>query len=205
VVTTSTDQTAGVWDVRTGQEVAVLKGHGGNVLRATFSPDGRQVATASVDRTARVWEAATGKQIHNLAQHTGPVRDVIFTPDGKNIVTISDDGTARLWDAATGGCIRVFEGHTGPIRSATFQAGDPDTGVSGPLLLTASKDKTVRLWSLDKSEPIDTLLGHGAAAWSIASSRDGRHVVTASDDGDGPRLGYAEQEWDCRLKGTPNP
>jgi WD40 repeat protein len=193
VVTTSTDQTARTWDVETGGPVAILKGHGGNVLRATFSPDSRQVATASADHTARVWDAATGKQIHNLNQHTGPVRDAIFTPDGKNIVTISDDGTARLWDAATGGCIRVFEGHTGPIRAATFEADDPDTGVLGPLLLTASEDKTVRLWSLDNSEPIGTLLGHGAAVWSVAPSRDGRRVVTASDDG-------TARVWDVRTK-----
>ena len=184
VVTTSLDKTARVWDIETGRQVAVLEGHSKNVLRAVFSPDGRQVATASADNTARVWEARSGKQIHNLDQHTGPVRDAIFTPDGKNILTISDDRTARLWDAATGRSIRVFEGHTGPIRSATFGADDPDTGVLGHLLLvTASADKTVRLWTLDKSEPIDTFAEHGADVWSVALSGDGRHVVTASDDG----------------------
>jgi WD40 repeat protein len=193
VVTTSTDKTARVWDVETGREVAVLEGHSNNVLRAAFSPDGRQVVTASVDNTARVWDALSGKQIYNLDRHTKPVRDAIFTPDGKNILTISDDRTARLWDAATGRSIRAFEGHTGPIRSATFEADDPDTGVLGPLLLTASEDKTVRLWSLDKSEPIDTLPGHGAHVWSDASSHNGRHVVTASDDG-------TARVWDVRTK-----
>jgi WD40 repeat protein len=183
VVTTSTDKTARVWNVETGREVAALEGHGKNVLRAAFSPDGRQVVTASVDNTARLWEAHSGKQIHNLDQHTGPVRDAIFTPDGKNILTISDDWTARLWDAATGSSIRVFEGHTGPIRSATFGVDDPDAGVLSHLLVTASADKTVRLWALDKSEPIDTFSEHGADVWSIALSGDGRRVVTASDDG----------------------
>lgn len=183
VVTTSPDKTARVWDVETGRDIAVLKGHSSNVLTAAFSPDGRQVVTASVDNTARVWEALSGKQIHNLDQHTKPVRDAIFTPDGKNIVTISDDSTARLWDAATGKSVRVFEGHTGPIRSATFAADDPDTGNPHSLLVTASEDKTVRLWALDKSEPIDTFSKHGANLWSVAPSRDGRRVVTASDDG----------------------
>jgi WD40 repeat protein len=183
VVTTSTDRTARVWNVETGREVAALEGHGKNVLRAAFSPDGHQVVTASVDNTARLWEAYSGKQIHNLDQHTGPVRDAIFTPDGKNILTISDDWTARLWDAATGSSIRVFEGHTGPIRSATFGVDDSDAGVLGLLLVTASADKTVRLWALDKSEPIDTFSEHGADVWSVALSGDGRRVVTASDDG----------------------
>ena len=193
VVTTSTDKTARVWDVETGREVAILEGHSNNVLRAAFSPDGRQVVTASVDNTARVWDTLSGKQIYNLDRHTKPVRDAIFTPDGKNILTISDDRTARLWDAATGRSIRAFEGHTGPIRSATFGADDPDMGVAGHLLLTASEDKTVRLWALDKSEPIDTLSGHRADVWSLAPSRDGRRVVTASNDG-------TARIWDVRTK-----
>jgi WD40 repeat protein len=182
VVTGSLDNTARVWNVETGATVAVLAGHGDNVWRAAFSPNGRHVMTASPDNTARLWDAHSGKEIHKFDQHTGPVRDALFTPDGKNILTISDDATARLWDAATGESIRVFKGHGGPIRAATFRPDDPDTGFRGHLLVTASADKTVGLWALDKSEPYDTFSGHGADVWSVALSRDGRRIVTASDD-----------------------
>jgi WD40 repeat protein len=52
VVTASEDNTARLWDARTGKEVATLKGlyRGG---AATFSPDGRQVLT--VVNEARLW------------------------------------------------------------------------------------------------------------------------------------------------------
>ena len=51
------DQTARVWDARTGAELLTLKGHTGRVTSASFSPDGSRVVTASADETARVWDA----------------------------------------------------------------------------------------------------------------------------------------------------
>ena len=48
-----------LWDAATGQEVAALRGHTGDVNSASYSPDGGRIITASSDGTARVWNAAT--------------------------------------------------------------------------------------------------------------------------------------------------
>ena len=42
------------------RERRVLRGHGGPVASAAFSPDGARVVTASSDATARVWDSADG-------------------------------------------------------------------------------------------------------------------------------------------------
>ena len=57
VVTGSWDNTAIVWDARTGARVATLKGHSGWAITAEFSSDGNSVVTASDDNTAIVWDA----------------------------------------------------------------------------------------------------------------------------------------------------
>ena len=57
IVTASYDKTARIWDVSTGREIAILKGHQGPVERAEFSPDGRRIITAARDGTARIWDA----------------------------------------------------------------------------------------------------------------------------------------------------
>jgi tetratricopeptide (TPR) repeat protein len=57
IVTTSWDETARVWEARTGAELLTLKGHTGFVYSASFSPDGTRIVTASFDLTARVWDA----------------------------------------------------------------------------------------------------------------------------------------------------
>lgn len=63
MVTASDDKTARVWDASSGREVTVLRGHGGWVESAAFSPDGTRVVTASSDGTSRVWDPASGEQV----------------------------------------------------------------------------------------------------------------------------------------------
>lgn len=52
----SKDNSARVWDVLTGKEIAVLRGHTTRVRFADFSADRTRVVTTSDDRTARVWD-----------------------------------------------------------------------------------------------------------------------------------------------------
>ena len=60
IVTASRDNTARLWDAKTGAALATLSGHTDAVTSAAFSPDGSRVVTASEDKTARLWDAKTG-------------------------------------------------------------------------------------------------------------------------------------------------
>jgi hypothetical protein len=56
VVTTSIDQSARVWDAKTGKSLGDPLMHQDVVYSAQFSPDGTQLVTASSDNTARLWD-----------------------------------------------------------------------------------------------------------------------------------------------------
>ena len=69
----------------------------------------------------------------------------------------------------------VLKGHTSGVRSAAVSA-------DGIHVVTASDDKTARVWRLADGELVRELKGHTGYVLSAAVSADGLHVVTASGD-----------------------
>ena len=65
--------------------------------------------------------------------------------------------------------------HEGSVASAAFS---PD----GTRIVTASNDKTARLWDAATGAPIGEAMKHEGQVWSAAFSPDGTRIVTASDD-----------------------
>src|SRR5262249_29673944 len=83
--------------------------------------------------------------------------------------------TGRGGDAGTGKPLMNLEGHRATVRAAVFS---PD----GRLIVTASDDRTARIWDAETGRHLRTLKGHGAVVYSVAFNRDGTRIVTASGD-----------------------
>ena len=175
IVTASWDNTARVWDAKSGEPVTEPLEHKNNVNSAAFSPDGRHIVTASDDKTARVWDAESGKQITAPLKHKRMVRCAVFSSDGRYIVTASDDKTARVWDAKSGEPVTEPLEHEDVVNSALFS---PD----GKYIVTTSYDNTARVWDAKSGIPITKPLEHKNNVNSAAFSPDGKYIVTASDD-----------------------
>ena len=77
----------------------------------------------------------------------------------------------------------------------------------GTRVVTASMDKTARVWDADTGKPISPPLQHQKAVWSAAFSPDGTRVVTASEDktarvwdgGTGNPLSHQDRVWEVPL------
>lgn len=69
-----------------------------------------------------------------------------------------------------------FEGHESEVTSARFSPGDDR-------LITASRDDTARIWSLETGELILGLTDHAETVTSAMFSPDGNQILTASQDG----------------------
>jgi len=95
------DGTIRIWNLNSGQELAVLHGHTDAVTSIAFSSDGQMLLSGSADRTARLWQLSTGRAIMVLIGHTAPVVGVGFA-DSRTAITRSLDGTITFWDTATG-------------------------------------------------------------------------------------------------------
>jgi WD40 repeat protein len=188
ILTGSDDQTARVWNARTGTPQLELKGHTGVVRGVAFSPDGTRIVTGSDDQTARVWDAQSGEPLLNLTGALGSVQSVAFSPDGTRLATNTGDQTAKVWDAQTGMPLLVLKGHAAPVHSMAFS---PD----GTRIVTGSSDTTARVWDARTGTPLLDLKGHTSTVQSVAFSPDGTRIVTGS-------LDQTAKVWDAQT-GTP--
>lgn len=94
-----------LWSMNDERALASLAAHTDDVVRLTFSPNGRQLASASKDRSVVLWDISSAKVVHRLDGHRGTVHGVSFSPDGQGLATASEDGSVRFWNVETGECL----------------------------------------------------------------------------------------------------
>lgn len=100
VITAGGDRTARVYDARTGEQEAVLRGHTARLSSARFNRRGTRAVTSAGDGTVRVWDVENGTELGTIGVHGGPVNSASFTHDGKCFLTASDDGSAKISECA---------------------------------------------------------------------------------------------------------
>ena len=91
-----------LWDVTSGREIGVLKGHGRGVTKLVFSRDGKFIASAASDNTIKIWDVENRREVRTLTGHTSNIESFDFTPDGRLLASASDDGSTFLWDTKSG-------------------------------------------------------------------------------------------------------
>ncbi|KAH8826467.1 quinon protein alcohol dehydrogenase-like superfamily [Flagelloscypha sp. PMI_526] len=178
IISATTDNVVQIWDAESGQQHALLGGHGDcirSVLSVAFSPDSKRLVSGSEDKSVRIWDATSGKQPYQLDGHADYVRSVTFSPDGKRVVSGSDDKSVRIWDANSGKQLCQLDGHADWVRSVAFSH-------DGKRLVSGSDDKSVRIWDANSGKQLHQLKGHADWVRSIAFSPDGKRVVSGSDD-----------------------
>ena len=176
IVTASQDKTARVWRADTGALLAELKGHADWVGSAAFSA-GRRRGSSPRRGTRRrgCWRADTGALLAELKGHARPGRfrrvQPRRQPHRHRVAGQDGAGVAGRHRCPH----RRAQGACGPGLSAAF-SGD------GTRMVTASRDKTARVWRADTGALIAELKGHAGPVVSAAFSRDGTRIVTASQD-----------------------
>jgi WD40 repeat protein/serine/threonine protein kinase len=179
--TGSQDRTARLWSTADGRLIATFP-HSEAVRSVQFVPRGDAVLTIA-GAGAVLWDLQT-KSVRRSFSHSSEVLTTEFDSLGRRLVLAGSDGLAQIVDVAGGSGIGAVLRHEGPIRQAQFLPPD------GRTLLTASDDRTVRLWQSDTGQLQGAVIRLTERPVCVAAAPGGRSVLIGCVDG-------TARLWDC--------
>ena len=164
-----------VWDMERQQALGQLEGHDGNINIAAAR--GSLAVSCQLNR-ARVWSLETMQCTATLLG--GPDDTEAYSAccmEGR-VLLGQDDGVIRVWDVAASAPVALssLEGHTSEVR-------DIKAAAAASMVVSASDDKTVRLWDLRTcSRCVRTMEGHSREVLSVDMDGHCRTAVSGSVD-----------------------
>lgn len=214
ILSGSNDSTLKLWDSATGNCLGTVGRHKNTVVDCCFSPDGKMIASLSLDGSLKLWDAMTKSKIAKFAAGRPWARLCAFSPEGEAVAAVYQDELIKLWNVPkTTELARVkarlrtwlglsavsikaprttLAGHKGLVSAVSFSG-------NGKRFLSASHDRTLRLWGLPEGRKVATFTGHTRDVNDCELSADGARAVSASSD-------HFLKVWDTTLNdGDPGP
>ena len=144
-----------------------------------LSQDSRYVLSGSWDGTLRLWDLKKGNTIKRFVSHTRDVLSVAFSPDNRQIASGGRDTNLKIWNTVGECKFTVEQGaHTDWVSSVKFYQ-DAKT----PIVVSASWDKTIKVWDNQTMTLKHTFVGHTAQINSLSMVPKTSFLASGGKDG----------------------
>ena len=175
LATGSVDKTVILWDAKSGEMLSILNGLPDSITQLAVGPDGTRLGISGFEGIVRVWDITADQEVMSIeAISEAPLA---FNSDGHQLLTSWWNGNAaQLLNIDTGEDLFILSGHTNALFALIFS---PDN----KRIVTASRDRTARVWDSSIGRELLTLYGHPAPIYSVALSPDGVHLATGDEQG----------------------
>ncbi|XP_033752140.1 NACHT domain- and WD repeat-containing protein 1-like isoform X2 [Pecten maximus] len=165
LVTSRGDQSGKIWRTNDGTMIGCVS-HTERITCVARSVDDQYLVTASVDGSLKVWELATAKLTQVLVEEDCPVTAVALHTE---VVSGSERGTVLVWDLSIGEPRHRLTGHTDCITTIRITS-------DGLFAISASRDHTIRLWSIRHGIQV-TLLSMHIPVLNFMTTADAKRII----------------------------
>ncbi|KAH8647106.1 WD domain-containing protein [Xylariales sp. PMI_506] len=163
-----------------------LQSHREPITCVAFHPVFTSLASGSEDYTIKIWDWELGELERTIKGHTKAVLDLDFggPRGGTLLASCSSDLTIKLWDPADEyKNIRTLPGHDHSVSAVRFiPSGAAGAPSSSNLLVSASRDKTLRVWDVTTGYCVKTIRGHADWVRDVCPSLDGHYILSTGND-----------------------
>ena len=140
-----------------------------------IDPAGKFVYTGSTDGTIIQYELSKNKE--RKINNTNAVSCIAVAMDKKTIYCSDNTSIIKKYDILNP-AIKVvnFEGHSDQVNCVVLSK-------DNKFLISASSDKTIKIWNTATGNLEKTLVGHEWKVLTVAISTNGKYIVSGSNDG----------------------
>jgi WD40 repeat protein len=172
IISGSDDGSVMVHDLATGNRRFVFENYTQGVRRVAVTQNSQRILSTD-GNTVRIWDAHDGRALGIYGGHASSVWSVVPLPDSSRVISSSVDGHIAIWSIEDGTTISHLEAGSFALIAVS---GD------GKLFASATMEE-FRLWNVEGARCLIMLPNeHSNDTWSIALTRDGRHLVSGSQD-----------------------
>jgi WD40 repeat protein len=163
------------------QKSIICRGHHAPVIGLSWSPDGQSITSWDTDSHIYLWNAAAGTQPTPLPFAPARTSPVLLkaSPNGQRIAYLSYDpphSAVLVAEKAKNTICATYSGH---VSRVTWLDWSPDNR----RIATASTDRTVHVWDVDRpQQPLCIYREHTAAVNVVAWSPDGTRIASGGED-----------------------
>ncbi len=176
-----------VWNIDRGLPFGIFDKHTGNVLAATFSPDGRHAATADETGKAYIWSVLDkDEEPWLLEPHNDDGRvlnKLQYRQDGNYLIGLhapskssKSHGMLYEWSLKEKRLHNTIMVQDVDIIDAAYLG-------AGDLIITANSDGVPRLYAHGQNTPVREFSAHSSKAKHLYANQDGSKFVITTDDG----------------------
>ena len=131
----------------------------------------------------RVYSDGKGKVETAFGSAFPKISGLVFSPNRELLVTASVDRSIKMWDAASGTLRHSSSQHTDIAHGLAFRP-RATGGANVPCFcVSASRDKTVRVWQPSIGRVVRIVCGHGGPVFAVVYSADGARLYSAGQEG----------------------